>query len=40
MTNSFLEPEGYGEKLGMTPTSNTPTEAILDGTKRKIKTIL
>lgn len=40
MSNSFLEPEGYGEKLGMTPNSNTPTEAILDGTKRKIKTIL
>lgn len=40
MSNSFLEPEGYGEKLGMVPNSNTPTEAILDGTKRKIKTIL
>ena len=40
MSNSFLEPEGYGEKLGMTPNTNTPTEAILDGTKRKIKTIL
>ena len=40
MSNSFLEPEGYGEKLGMTPNSNTPTEAILSGTKRKIKTIL
>ena len=40
MSNSFLEPEGYGEKLGMLPNSNTITEAILDGTKRKIKTIL
>lgn len=40
MTNSFLDPEGYGEKLGMIPTSNTTTEVILDGTKRKIKTIL
>ena len=40
MSNSFLEPEGYGEKLGMVPNSNTPTEAILCGTKRKIKTIL
>lgn len=40
MSNSFLEPEGYGEKLGMVPNSNTPTEAILDGTKRRIKTIL
>ena len=40
MSNSFLEPEGYGEKLGLVPNSNTTTEAILDGTKRKIKTIL
>lgn len=40
MSNSFLEPEGYGEKLGMLPNSNTITEAILDGTKRRIKTIL
>lgn len=40
MTNSFLEYGGYGEKLGFTPTDNTPTEAILDGTKRKIKIIL
>lgn len=40
MTNSFLEPEGYGEKLGMLPVSNTITEVVLDGTKRKIKTIL
>ena len=31
---------GYGEKLGFAPTDNTPTEAILDGTKRKIKVIL
>ena len=40
MSNSFLEPEGYGEKLGMIPTSNSIVEAELDGTKRKIKTIL
>ena len=40
MTNSFLDYGGYGEKLGFTPTDNTPTEAILDGTKRKIKIIL
>lgn len=40
MTNSFLEYGGYGEALGYTPTDNTPTEAILDGTKRKIKLII
>ena len=40
ISNSFLEPEGYGEKLGMIPVSNTITEIELDGTKRKIKTIL
>jgi hypothetical protein len=40
MTNSFLDYGGYGEKLGFAPTDNTPTEAILDGTKRKIKVIL
>lgn len=40
MANSFLEPQGYGEKLGMIPNSNTPTEAILSGEKRKIKTLL
>jgi predicted MPP superfamily phosphohydrolase len=40
MTNSFLDYGGYGEVLGFTPTDNTPTEAVLDGTKRKIKVIL
>lgn len=40
MTNSFLDYGGYGETLGFTPTDNTPTEAKLDGTKRKIKTII
>jgi hypothetical protein len=40
MTNSFLDYGGYGEKLGFTPTDNTPTEAVLDGTKRRIKVIL
>ena len=40
MTNSFLDYGGYGERLGFTPTDNTPTEAILDGTKRKIKIII
>jgi len=40
MSNSFLESEGYGEKLGMIPVSNSITEIELDGTKRKIKTIL
>ncbi len=40
MTNSFLDYGGYGEVLGFTPTDNTPTEAILDGTKRNIKIII
>lgn len=40
MTNSFLEYGGYGEKYGFTPTSNTPTEAVLDGERRKIKVII
>ena len=40
MTNSFLDYGGYGEKLGFIPTDNTPTEAILDGTKRKIKILM
>ena len=40
MTNSFLDYGGYGEKLGFPPTDNTPTEAVLDGTKRKIKVII
>lgn len=40
MTNSFLDYGGYGEALGFGPTNNEPTEAILDGTKRKIKIIL
>lgn len=40
MTNSFLDYGGYGEKLGFSPTDNTPTEVVLDGRKRKIKTIL
>lgn len=40
MTNSFLDYGGYGEVLGFAPTDNTPTEAVLDGTKRKIKIIL
>lgn len=40
MTNSFLEYGGYGETLGFAPTDNTTTEAVLDGTKRKIKVIL
>ena len=40
MSNSFLDYGGYGETLGFSPTDNTPTEARLDGTKRKIKTII
>ena len=41
MTNSFLEYEGsYGEAMGMIPQSTGITEAVLDGHKRKIKTIL
>ena len=39
-TSAQLDYGGYGEKLGFAPTDNTPTEAILDGTKRKIKVIL
>jgi len=40
ISNSFLEPGGYAEKLGMLPVSNTITEIELDGTKREIKTRL
>lgn len=40
MTNSFLKYGGYGEQLGYMPNDNTITEAVLDGTQRKIKTIL
>lgn len=40
MTNSFLEYGGYGEKLGFTPQPVGVSEAILDGTKRKIKILL
>ena len=40
MTNSFLEYGGYGEVLGFTPTDNSITEAVLDGTKRRIKVII
>lgn len=37
ITNSFLEDGGYGEKLGLSPKTHEVSEAILDGTKRKIK---
>ena len=40
MTNSFLDYGGYGEALGFTPTDNTPVEVVLDGTKRKVKSII
>lgn len=40
MTNSFLEYGGYGEKYGYTPSSTDIQEAILDGTKKKIKIIM
>lgn len=40
MSNSFLDYGGYGETLGFNPTSNHPTEAILDGRRRKIKMLV
>lgn len=38
VTNSFLNPGGYGEKKGYQPVSIAQTKIELDGTKRKIKT--
>jgi len=41
MTNSFLEyNNSYGEIQGYHPCSTSLTEAILDGTKRKIKVVI
>lgn len=40
MTNAFLEYGGYGEKYGFTPSSTDIQEALLDGTKKKIKIIV
>lgn len=40
MTNSFLEYGGYGEKYGFTPGTTEIQEALLDGTKKKIKIIM
>lgn len=40
MTNSFLDYGGYGEKLGFTPQPVGISEAILDGTKRKVSLLL
>ena len=40
MTNAFLEYGGYGEKYGYTPGTTDIQEAILDGTKKKIKIIM
>lgn len=40
MTNSFLEYGGYGETYGFTPGITDTQEAILDGTKKKIKIIM
>lgn len=40
MTNSFLDPGGYGERYGYPPTNNEPVEAVLSGEKRNIKIII
>lgn len=40
MSNSFLDYGGYGETLGFNPTSNHPTEATLDGKRRRIKILV
>lgn len=40
MTNSFLEYGGYGEQYGFTPSTTEHQEAILDGTKKRIKIIM
>lgn len=40
MTNSFLEYGGYGEAYGYTPSTTDHQEAILDGTKKRIKIIM
>ena len=41
MTNSFLESDGgYAEKMGLSPTNTSITEATLSGTKKRIKLIL
>lgn len=40
MTNSFLEYGGYGETYGYTPSTTDHQEAILDGTKKRIKIIM
>lgn len=40
VTNSFIKYGGYGEKLGYSPKPNEVGEAVLDGTKRKIKVLI
>lgn len=40
VTNSFVEPGGYGEKKGYQPLSTAQTVIELDGTKHKIKTMM
>lgn len=41
ISNSFVEYEGsYAEKMGMIPSNNGITEAILDGSQKKIKLVL
>ena len=41
ISNSFVEYEGsYAEKMGMIPSNNGITEAILDGKQKQIKLIL
>ncbi len=40
MTNAFLKYGGYGERYGFTPSTTDIQEAILDGTKKKIKIIV
>jgi hypothetical protein len=40
MTNSFLEYGGYGERYGFTPGTTEIQEALLNGTKKKIKIVM
>lgn len=40
MTNSFLDYGGYGEQYGFTPSTTEHQEALLDGTKKKIKLVM
>ena len=41
ISNSFVDYQGsYAEKMGMIPSNNGITEAILDGTEKGIKLVL